>query len=385
MTSFYCVAAAAKTFASNIRASSAALGNEVDVDGPALLVERSAHTGFQRHGTISANGSSRFLRCADGWVSLTLARPSDFKLVPAVVEFDGPLSGDLDCGVDGELAWQSVRDWCSTQSAHAARARAELFGLSCAVPGESLTDQPAATTPLGFGKSRKRPLVVDLSALWAGPLCAHLLGKAGCEVVKVESTDRPDGARVGSPTFYALLHGGHDSVAVDFTSEPGRRSLQRLLARADVVITSSRPRALSQLGVEPSMMMRDHPIQLWLSVTSFGPTQPMRIGYGDDCAVAGGLFQSPTNAGSSSALPSYIGDAIADPLTGLAGAAAVLEALVTNQRAHIEISLAGTAAQATRTAATVGSCNESLRPQRRVRTGEAFESGHHNSRWLADG
>ena len=43
------------------------------------------------------------------------------------------------------------------------------------------------------------PRIVDLSALWAGPLCAHLLQLAGASVVKLESTRRPDGARFGAP------------------------------------------------------------------------------------------------------------------------------------------------------------------------------------------
>ncbi|WRZ90036.1 CoA transferase [Streptomyces sp. NBC_01007] len=52
--------------------------------------------------------------------------------------------------------------------------------------------------------------MVDLSALWAGPLCAHLLGLTGARITKVESAARPDGARRGSAEFYRLLHQGHE-------------------------------------------------------------------------------------------------------------------------------------------------------------------------------
>lgn len=55
------------------------------------------------------------------------------------------------------------------------------------------------TRPVG-----ERPLVIDFSSLWAGPLCAHLLGRCGADVVKVESLDRPTvlvRARAGSTTF----------------------------------------------------------------------------------------------------------------------------------------------------------------------------------------
>src|SRR4029453_19173112 len=94
------------------------------------------------------------------------------------------------------------------------------------------------------------PLVVDLSSLWAGPLCAHLLGLQGARVVKVESTGRPDGARRGPAAFFDLLHGGPRGVARDLRDPAGAACLRRLLAAADVVVEASRPRALRQLGIE---------------------------------------------------------------------------------------------------------------------------------------
>ena len=51
----------------------------------------------------------------------------------------------------------------------------------------------AAPAPLG---TRRR--VVDLSSLWAGPLAGQLLAAAGMDVVKVESTKRPDGRATGA-------------------------------------------------------------------------------------------------------------------------------------------------------------------------------------------
>ena len=61
--------------------------------------------------------------------------------------------------------------------------------------GEVDTVAAASALPAAEFEIDPHPLVVDLSALWAGPLCAHLLGLAGARVVKVESLGRPDGAR----------------------------------------------------------------------------------------------------------------------------------------------------------------------------------------------
>ena len=70
-------------------------------------------------------------------------------------------------------------------------------------------------------------VVIDLSALWAGPLCGDLLARSGATVVKVESTQRPDGARRGARAFFDLLNGRKRSVGLDLQSRQGTASSER--------------------------------------------------------------------------------------------------------------------------------------------------------------
>jgi crotonobetainyl-CoA:carnitine CoA-transferase CaiB-like acyl-CoA transferase len=179
------------------------------------------------------------------------------------------------------------------------------------------------------------PLVVDLSSLWAGPLCSRLLREHDARVVKVESKTRADGARNGPVAFFDLMHAGKEFTSIDFTAE----ALRPLLLEADVVIEGSRPRALEQLGIDAREIIVDGP-RVWLSITGHGREEPQRnwVGFGDDAAVAGGLV------GSREGTPCFMGDAIADPLTGIAGAAAVLAALKDGGRWMIDCNLAGVAA-----------------------------------------
>ena len=163
-------------------------------------------------------------------------------------------------------------------------------------------------------------VVADLSSMWAGPLCARLLGLAGATVIKVESTGRPDGARSGDRDFFDWLHGGHRSLAVDFGTREGRTALAALLESADVVIEASRPRALAALRLAPDMI-RHRRGQVWLSITGWGRAASERVAFGDDAAVAGGLVG--WTGGGSSAEPVFCADAIADPLAGACGALAV--------------------------------------------------------------
>ncbi|WP_245367440.1 CoA transferase [Nocardia goodfellowii] len=204
-------------------------------------------------------------------------------------------------------------------------------------PGSELpwrTSRIAAAVP---GKSLRGCLVVDLSALWAGPLCARLLGLAGARVVKVESVQRPDAGRGWSPELFRWLHEGHEFRVVDFRSDSGRMELAELIAAADVVIEASRPRALGQLGLGPEQVAH-RPGRVWLSLTGYGRAEPMRVAFGDDAAVAGGLV------GWCGAEPVFCGDAIADPLAGICAALAVATAVRAGGGVLLDLSMRATAA-----------------------------------------
>ena len=172
--------------------------------------------------------------------------------------------------------------------------------------------------------------------MWAGPLCARLLGLAGARVIKVEAPDRLDGARAGDQAFYGWLHAGHESLLTDFHNEHAN-SLTALLARADVVIEASRPRALANLGLAPGTL-RHRPGQVWLSITGHGRGNPDRVAFGDDAAVAGGLV------GAADGEPVFCADAIADPLTGVCGALAVARSLARGGGELIDLPMSAVAA-----------------------------------------
>ena len=280
-----------------------------------LLSERAALAGLQRAGSAAAGGSCRLLAVADGSIALNLAREDDWALLPAWLE--------------QEVAetWQAVADAVRLRRSAELIERGRLLGLAVAANAlpttaaagwcvvshdQRLRDAPAPPRPLR---------VVDLSSLWAGPLCSHLLQRLGAEVIKVESPQRPDGARKGPAAFFDLLHAGQRSVAIDATTASGRQQLRALLLQADIVIEASRPRALRQLGIAPEQLLAERPQLTWVSITGYGreTANEQAIAYGDDAAVAAGLSYWQQAASGE---PLFCGDAIADPLTGLHAALA---------------------------------------------------------------
>src|SRR4051794_24270938 len=183
--------------------------------GVELLGERAAYAGLARRGPLSCGGAFRVLRTLDGHVGLSLPRPSDLELVPALVE--GTVSDP----------WDAVTRWAASVTTGEAAQRVELLGLPGSGIGLPLADRPPVISrAIGSRTPRAEPLVVDLSSMWAGPLCTHLLTLLGARVLKVESSRRPDGARAGSPAFFEMLHQDQTSVVLDFRADlPRLRSL----------------------------------------------------------------------------------------------------------------------------------------------------------------
>ncbi len=311
-------------------------GRFAGLDTLALLGERAAHMGLWRRGPVSCGGSCHLLPSPDCWLAVSLPRDEDGQLVPAWLELDDTPGSE-------PALWAAVARAVATQPAPALLERGELLGLPVARVGEATGRPGVSRTQLGDGLARsvKDVVVADLSALWAGPLCADLLARQGATVVKVESRARPDGARRGPASFFDLLNGRKRSVALDFTDHRDRRMLHELVRHADVVIEASRPRALAQLGVDVIDIVREGGPQVWVSITGYGRTvsDGRRVAFGDDAAAAGGLVVWADTSGGTR--PLFCADAVADPLAGLTAADACLHVLDEGGRWLVDVSMAG--------------------------------------------
>ncbi len=338
---------ASRALAIKIARRSERLGDAVVVDPLALMAERAGLVGLSKRGTSSCGGGTRLMRAVDGWVALTLGRDEDWYLLDAL--FGSSIS--IPTG-----HWDAVQDAVAIRSSGQLRDQATLLGLPLAALNdhqltrrrEPDTDVPGSihgisSTMVGLAARTRaiRDLVVaDLSTLWAGPTVGRLLSIAGATVVKIESTSRPDGARFGDRQFFDRLNSEKFSVAFDFTSGRGRRLLHQFVAQSDIVITSCRNRALAQLGLDPRLVLGSCRPRAWIRISGYGTTPGARdrVAFGDDAAVAGGLVLW------DGSIPCFCGDAVADPLTGLAVTATVLSALDHGGTWIIDASMADIAA-----------------------------------------
>lgn len=323
--------AAAQRLIRRITKLSAVLGQRVSPDASDVL-DRSESVHLHAPGRTSANQSCRLLKAADGWIALNLPRTSDWDLVPALLCRDGQ-----------NLSWTDIEHGVRALSAAQLVDQSTDLGLAACIVGETRRAEPfphVCDQVRSRPRGNKRFKVVDLSSLWAGPLCAGLLAEIGADVIKVESLQRPDPTR-RLPGLNSRLNGAKKLVALDFEPPAARSELMQLIRTADVLVTNARPRALDQLGLTRQALGQANPDLVHVAVTAHGwwDRQGMRVGFGDDAAAAGGLL-----AYDHDRAPSFIGDAVADPLTGLAATAVALEALIDGRAGLIDAALAHTAA-----------------------------------------
>ena len=137
---------------------------------------------------------------------------------------------------------------------------------------------PAAGTLAGY-------TVIDLSRALAGPHAGQMLGDMGARVIKVENPATGDDSRSWGPpfvgsdddkhaTYFLSCNRNKESIALDLKSETGKTVLERLLAKADVLIENFRGGVLDRLGFSTSRCHEINPRLVICSITGFGHDGP---------------------------------------------------------------------------------------------------------------
>src|SRR5439155_1587826 len=106
--------------------------------------------------------------------------------------------------------------------------------------------------------------------------CAMLLGDLGADVIKVEHPVGGDHARLGAPHIngesapFMTVNRNKRSITVDLKAPDGLAIVQRLAARADVVLENWRPGTAARLGFGYDDVRRFNPRVIYGSISGFG-------------------------------------------------------------------------------------------------------------------
>lgn len=178
--------------------------------------------------------------------------------------------------------------------------------------------------------------VLDFTRVYSGPYATLMLCDMGAEVIKVEHPDGGDDSRQfgpfvgGTSGYFETLNRGKKSVAIDYRSGEGQAILRDLAASVDVLIENFRPGQMAKYGLDYPALSAINPRLIYVSISGYGQTGPYAAhGCYDVVAQAMSGLMSLTGLPE---LPIKTGPAIADAITGLTAAVALLGALWGRER-----------------------------------------------------
>ena len=191
----------------------------------------------------------------------------------------------------------------------------------------------AAALPLPLAGIR----VLDLSAVYSGPMCAALLADQGAEVIKVETAGGDIARRVGPAkgdisAVFAAMNRGKRSIVLDLKHAEGKAVLRDLIVRADVVMENFRPGVLAKLGFPREELERLNPRLVYLSITGFGQDGPYTEARVYDAVIQAVSGISASHLEKPGGEPGLIATTVCDKLTSITAAQAVTAALLARER-----------------------------------------------------
>jgi CoA:oxalate CoA-transferase len=177
--------------------------------------------------------------------------------------------------------------------------------------------------------------ILDFTMWYAGPFCTLLLRDLGAEIIKVERTvkDGGEGPRKNTPRTQAeesgafiMLNRGKKSVTLNTTTPKGRDIARKLAQKVDILIENFTPGVMEKLGLGSKELCKLNPGLIYTSISGFGHNGPRQYDVVfDPVAQAMGGIMSVT--GYPDGTPTKVGAPIADLMTGIFTAVAILAAL----------------------------------------------------------
>ena len=179
--------------------------------------------------------------------------------------------------------------------------------------------------------------MLDFTWIHAGPSATRILSDQGAEVIKVESNNAL--SVIGGPASATARglgqrhnwNAGKLSISLNMKTTQGIDIAKRLAAVSDVVAENFSGRVMPSWGLDYDSIRVINPSIIMLSMSGFGRTGPWkdRVSYGQTLQAWSGFTQL---TGFPDADPSGPASAYSDAVGGMAGAQAVLLALMHRAR-----------------------------------------------------
>lgn len=202
--------------------------------------------------------------------------------------------------------------------------------------------------------------IIDATAWWAGPSSTHILAALGADVIHLESTDHPDGARMAAAAFanqpqwwersgmYLATNTNKRGLTLDLSSPEGRELLFGLVKCSDVLVENFSPRVFDNFAITWEAISEQNPRIVMVRMPAFGLDGPWRnnVGFAQTMEQMTGMAWVTGHEYDQPRIPR----GPCDPLAGMHSAFAMLAGLrrrdETGQGALIEVSMVESALNA---------------------------------------
>lgn len=195
--------------------------------------------------------------------------------------------------------------------------------------------------------------VLDFSHILAGPFCTRMLADFGADVVKVETSTRPDrtsvtrGApekkgdpkrRKDRPPAFLNTNRSKRSVTINLKSDSGRDLATRLAKIADVIVENFSSGVMARLQLDYDHLQPLNPGLIYVSMSGYGHSGPKRkwTSMNMNLQAFTGLM---TATGSEGDPPTAISNSWNDYIGGLHACFGIVQSLSERARTGVGVNL----------------------------------------------
>jgi crotonobetainyl-CoA:carnitine CoA-transferase CaiB-like acyl-CoA transferase len=179
--------------------------------------------------------------------------------------------------------------------------------------------------------------VLDLTSVVLGPMTGQYLGDMGADVIKIEPPEgditRSIGARrsAGMGALFLANNRNKRSVVLDLKRRDGQEALRTMALTSDVLLHSVRAASAARLGLAYESLAAENPRLVYCHVKGFSDVGAYagRPAYDDIVQALSGLAMLQTIAAGE---PRYVPSIIADKITAVHAAYAIMLALFSRER-----------------------------------------------------
>ncbi|MBB1086201.1 CaiB/BaiF CoA transferase family protein [Limosilactobacillus fastidiosus] len=182
-------------------------------------------------------------------------------------------------------------------------------------------------------------LVIDFTHVLSGPTCTRMLADAGARVIHIERPTGDDTRHMGpylkdgSSEYFRICNAGKESITLDLKNDKDHQLVEKMIAKADVVVENFRPGVMARLGLGPEEMTKKHPRLIYASISGFGQYGPMKQDAAYDTVVQAlsGIMDA-TGQPAPKGRPTRVGTSVSDVVAGIMGYSAIMTALYAREK-----------------------------------------------------